>query len=272
MDDRDVGGEDGLAPRPGGGASSPEQQELEQARDLLARLHEQVVALEMKHQDLQSRMHAFAHEKLLRLGPRYARVDALRLSIAEALLDRNQKDPVLQRRVQEARSRAEQSEEDSRTAAEIGPPERVVVPPQVKELFRKGARRMHPDLGRTQVERDRRHAFMVRLNAAYAAGDVERLQDVIDAWDAVSSPPPDVEVAEELARVQRAIARHRLTLRRLEGKIAILRDRPDYMLMVRVHEAAAKGQDLLADIEARLDARIEDLEQRLRELGEDEGA
>ena len=153
-------------------------------------------------------------------------------------------------------------------AEERGPPQRVTLTREHKKLYREAACRIHPDLGRTPEDRERRHDYMVRLNAAYTSGDIEGIQDVMAAWEAQREPDEDMDVAQDLVRVIRAIARHRRTLERIQQEIAEIRTRVDHVLMVRVHRAMEQGQDLIAEMEQRLQERIADLESRLRDLEE----
>lgn len=266
MNDNGSNDGDRWLPQPGDEPESPEQQELALKRDELRQLHDEVVQREMKCETLSAQVEGFAFARLYRLGPLFARVDQLQLLIEEALLAREPDDPIRQRRVQEARARAERSHEAAADAAEQGPPQRVRLTPELKNLYRKAARRMHPDLGRTPEDRELRHGFMVRLNIAYTSGDIDRVEELIDAWDEQRPPAEELSIGEELVRVIRAIARHRKTLVHLEQKIASLRRRPEHALMLQVHRAEAEEVDLLAKTEGELEERIAELEVRLRDM------
>lgn len=252
--------------------SSPEEQELAFKRDELTRLHEKAVALEESRELLLARVESFNIARLQRLGRLYARSDELDLAIAESQLAREPDNPVLQRRVQEARERARLSLEAAQVAEELGPPTTIYITEELKKLYRDAARLMHPDLGRTEEERELRHTFMVMLNGAYLAGDAEAIQDLRARWEAMVPPPEALGVAEELVRVIRAIARLKKTVHRLDREIMELRCRPDCKLMVRVTRAEAEGRDLLGDMEATVRRRIEEREARLRDLEQDDAA
>ena len=259
-------------PEPGDDPDWPVRQELELKRTELSGLQEEGIQREMKCETLRAQVEGFAFTQLFRLGRLYARIDELQQLIAEALLAQAPDDPVLQRRAQEAQASAERSREAAADAEESGPPRPVRLTPELKELYRQAARRVHPDLGRASEDREFRHEFMVRLNDAYTSGDVEGVRDVLASWDAQVQPEGDVGVAEELVRVIRAIARLRRTLERLDREIEAIRARPEHTLMIRAHRAEAEGVDLLAEMERKHEARIEELEARLRELGEEADA
>ena len=245
---------------------SPEEQELELKREELRRLHAEVVELEMKLRTLEAQVEGFVFDRLFRLGRLYEQIDELELKIAELRLARDPENPVLQRRAQEARARWERSSEAARTAEEMGAPRTIVLTAEIKALYREAARRMHPDLGRTDEEREHRHRYMVLLNAAYTSGDLEAMQDLIAAWDAEIPPPEGLGIGERLIRLIRALARHRTTRERLLDEIETLRGRADHTLMIRVHRAEREGGNLLGDMANELAAKIEMLETRRRDL------
>lgn len=259
----------GHLPEPRGDGLSPEQEELALKRQELTALHETAVAKEIKLETLRAQLEGFVGMKLFRLGDLYARIDDLQLRIAQAQHHRDPENPVLQRRAQEAEARAAASREASHEAAERGPPRRITLTPHLRSAYLDAARRIHPDLGRTPNERELRHALMVRLNEAYVVGDIDGVEDVIARWEAQSAPDDDPDVAEDLVRVIRSIARYRKTIERLDREISDLRERPDHTLMVRVIRAEAEGGDLLGDMEEKLHSQIRKLEATLGELGEE---
>lgn len=53
----------------------------------------------------------------------------------------------------------------------VRPPERVRPSEEVRRLYRELVRQAHPDLAQEEGERERRDAFISRVNAAYGRGD-----------------------------------------------------------------------------------------------------
>jgi hypothetical protein len=133
----------------------------------------------------------------------------------------------------------------------------------VRKLFRDVAKTIHPDLGRDELTRDRRHALMAEANRAYAVGDEERLRWILDVWarspDAVQGSDPE---AERL-RLVRRIAEIEEQLHAYAGELAALRESPLWTLKTMVEEAAARGKDLVADMVGRLQRDITAARNRL---------
>ncbi|MFE9836154.1 hypothetical protein ACFYP4_13625 [Streptomyces sp. NPDC005551] len=147
-----------------------------------------------------SRLH---HQKL---GPMYARLDELEAQIAEAQAARTG-DPEDARKADEARARVMPMpgvEElfhgwmDSEglfpeavamlTDQPVRPPQRVRPSDEARKLYRELVRRAHPDLAQEEDERARRDAFITRVNAAYAQGDVGLLRELSEEWAAGPVP------------------------------------------------------------------------------------
>ena len=132
----------------------------------------------------------------------------------------------------------------SRTAARPGEfgtaPEPRAVPapptPDLKRAFREAAKRMHPDLAPDADARGHAEAFMKRLNAAYRAGEVEVIADLVRQWD---GRPRDG--LPQVAALQAAV-------RRAEQRLEAVRRSELAQLMERAMAAAAQGRDLLAEL------------------------
>ncbi|MGC0415394.1 hypothetical protein [Embleya sp. AB8] len=143
---------------------------------------------------------AIVHHR--RLGPLYERLDELDALIAEAIAAHTG-DPADIRRAVELRgvvtdmpdldsllgaldgATGAAGAEDGTAAEEPMPvPEvhRVSPGAEARKLFRELARRAHPDLVQDPQEKQRRGAFIARVNAAYARGDVTELLSLGTEW------------------------------------------------------------------------------------------
>ncbi|MFE7181079.1 hypothetical protein [Streptomyces erythrochromogenes] len=147
-----------------------------------------------------SRLH---HQKL---GPMYTRLDELDALIAEAKAARTGDAEDL-RRAREARSLvmpmpgvdelfhdwlgSEGISDDAAamlTDRPVRPPERVRPSEEVRRLYRELVRQAHPDLAQEEGERERRDAFIARVNAAYGRGDEGLLRVLAEEWAAGPAP------------------------------------------------------------------------------------
>jgi hypothetical protein len=76
----------------------------------------------------------------------------------------------------------------------------------VQRLYRDLARRAHPDLAQDPVEKERRNAFIARVNEAYKRADLYELQRLAEEWAVISANGPEIGTPErELWLRQRLI-------------------------------------------------------------------
>lgn len=259
-------GEGGYLPVRGDPELTPQQKELAEKRLELLEIHEQVIEREMKLQTLEAAVDAFHRERLLSLGALNTEIDDLKAKIAERELAEDPESPILQRRVQEATARAEQTREEVHEAQEAGPPERVTLSEEHKETYRAAARAMHPDLCQDEHEREVRTEYMQRLNEAYVSGDTERIHELAAAWEAEVEPQESEDLASDLARVAEVIARRQQTLQRVEAEIDAVRSSPNYKLMMQVRRARERGSDPLEELAEKLRIRRDRLLEKLGDL------
>jgi hypothetical protein len=235
-------------------AARPEER-LEQAvRAAEQALIEYEIAVETFRVEVEN--FARLHEQ--RLGPLYARLEELDAQMAEARAARTG-DPEDLRKAQEARARLtliEGVEElmhgwmDSRglypeaaamlTDQPVRPPQRVRPSDRARKLYRELARKAHPDLAQEDAERKRREEFITRVNAAYARGDEDELQELAEEWAAGPKPKEQQPSrSEELyARLEWLAQRKELltlVAKRLEegaiaGMLRLAPDDPDGLL------------------------------------------
>ncbi|WP_326598003.1 J domain-containing protein [Streptomyces sp. NBC_01803] len=157
------------------------------------------------------------HER--RLGPLYAHLEELDARIAEAVAARTG-DPEDQRRAHEARAAAAPMPQVSElfqgwlgsdgfgpeayamlTEQSVREPPRVRPGEEARRLYRELVRQCHPDLVSDATERDRRDAFLTRVNQAYARGDEDALRDLAAEWERGGPGPghgPERDLADEL--------------------------------------------------------------------------
>ena len=93
---------------------------------------------------------------------------------------------------------------------------------------------------------------MIEANHAYASGDEERLRSILQAW--ANSPEAvqgdDLEAMRE--RLVRRIAQIETEMNVQAAEHAALRDSALWKLKAMVDDAAARGNDLVAEMVVRL--------------------
>ncbi|MFH8367904.1 hypothetical protein [Streptomyces sp. NPDC018031] len=214
-----------------------------------------------------------------RLGPMYSRLDELDAQIAEAVAARTG-DPEDVRRAQEARGLVmpmPQVEElffgwmDSAgmppeatamlTEQPVQPPPRVRPSEEARRLYRDLARRAHPDLADGDDERRRRGDFIVRVNAAYAAGDEAVLRELAAEWAAGPEAPE-----RRAGRSEELYARLEWLAERKEMLSAMAAELEASAIGAMIKMAPEDPDTLLEEIAEQLLAQVAEKEARLAEL------
>jgi hypothetical protein len=194
-------------------AAAPSLEETVAAAE--AGLAEAQIALEVTRVDLDrlTRMH---HHHL---GPLYDRLDQLDLLIAEARAAAG--DTAAARRAYELRYGSDAAPPFDPLSDPLPDPEpqKPLIDPDyastlrfteasgepaksddpakaVQRLYRELARRAHPDLAQEPVEKERRNAFIARVNDAYRRADLYDLQRLAEEWAVISAAGPDTGTPE----------------------------------------------------------------------------
>jgi hypothetical protein len=235
---------------------SPEEEELAGKRVELERLQSELADLELELATLRSELIAFERRYMGVVGRRYAELDRLEAQIAESTARRSPKDQSARKEAESARARARESAEalgdadQERPAADFKPSE------ELKSLYRQAARELHPDLTTDEQERRRREKAMAEVNKAYEECNEERIRQILNEWRSSPEQVHGDDTAAQLVRVIREIAQVRKRLVEIRGEIEELGQGELSRLKKQVEGAAARGQDLLAGIAGKLDARI----------------
>ncbi|QLH22972.1 hypothetical protein [Streptomyces sp. Rer75] len=214
-----------------------------------------------------------------RLGPMYSRLDELDALIAEAVAARTG-DPEDQRRAREARGLVQPmpgveelfhgwidsdglSPEASAMLTEqpVQPPPRVRPSEEARRIYRDLARKAHPDLAEEEAERERRGEFIVRVNAAYAAGDEAALRKLAEEWEA-GPPPPE----RRASRSEELYARLEWLAERKEMLAEVASELESSAIGAMIKMAPEDPDRLLDEIAEQLLAQVSEKEARLAEL------
>lgn len=147
----------------------------------------------------------------------------------------------------------------------------------LKQLYRQLARRFHPDLALDDADRAYRTKIMKAINAAYASGNVARLQELAqepDSADRLEYAQTDQQLVQalyiELTRCHRR-------LKEIKEELARLETHKSARLMRRTEKAKAAGRDLLAELSYDLQTEIahkrierDVLKQQIEQFGQEE--
>jgi len=136
----------------------------------------------------------------------------------------------------------------------------------LKSLYREVAKAIHPDLASDDEQRMRRQELMAVANSAYETGDRSILEDIIREWEQRPDQISGNEIAVELVRVIRQIAKARQDIYSVLGKIDELKSTDIYRFKQQVEESASDGIDLMAEMAATIDLDIARISRRLAML------
>lgn len=142
----------------------------------------------------------------------------------------------------------------------------------LKSLYREVAKAIHPDLASDDEERRRRQELMAAANQAYETGDRAALEDILCDREQGPDMVAGLDVAIDLVRVIRQIARVQQNIHAVRRQITELKATDIYSFKQRVDEALADGIDLLAEMAAAIDLNIARTRRRLAVLRGDSEA
>jgi hypothetical protein len=133
----------------------------------------------------------------------------------------------------------------------------------IKSLYRGVAKAVHPDLASDVADRLRRQELMAVANQAYESGDRKTLEELFWDWEVGTGAVSGKDVASELVRVIRQIARAQQNIHAVILRIDELKQTDIYSFKLRVADAMTEGIDLLAEMVAKADEDIALLRKRL---------
>lgn len=120
----------------------------------------------------------------------------------------------------------------------------------LKSLYRELAKRFHPDLAASDLERESKGRRMAEINDAYAQGDVEALRRAASQSGVRPNLPPTLaELVAERDRLDGLIAR-------LKQDIAELNRDPLLLLKIDASLARRSGRDLIAEMATDLHIQL----------------
>ena len=129
-------------------------------------------------------------------------------------------------------------------------------PGEMKDLFREVARNIHPDLARTEPERQRRDIAMAEANEAYANGDPEKLRRLLQDWKADPDAIKGDDVGSRLIRLIRQVARAKNRTAEVKREMQEIRGSDLYFLKLRSERATHEGRDLLVEMRKNLEDQL----------------
>ncbi len=127
---------------------------------------------------------------------------------------------------------------------------------EIKAVYRRLARRFHPDLARTEDERLHAGHMMARINAFYRAGDLERLLALEEQTKGGAVDDDDLPLEEQIAQLEARLEWFDTVLENLREERIALESSPTCELFRSVEQATAVGRDLVEELRIELESRV----------------
>jgi hypothetical protein len=245
----------------------PEEEELDAKRQQLAELQAKLFDAELELATLQAELHTFERAYLSTVGVRLAELDRIEAEIAEALARKHPKDQAAAAHAEKTRAQAEESKAafENVEPAE-GYPTNFNPSDELRAMYIKVAKAVHPDLTTDENDRLRRHKYMAAANEAYEQGDIKCLKAILQEWQSSPEAVLGEGPAAELIRAIRQISQIRFRIAGVGDQLDSLRKTEIFMLWTQAAEYQAAGRDLLQIIAEEVDAQIEHAKQSLKDF------
>lgn len=253
-------------------APSPLRERLEQLLGALEELRDEVAQLELEAETLRAELAAFevrhraelsGEQRLLqRIASVVRQLERWTELLAEAPPPRR---AARARRVERQRTQELHRESGQAEPEDDGPASEPPSAADLKSLYRRLARRFHPDLARTEDEQLRHAALMARINALYRAGDRAGLEALADQALGAELPEPAVSLEEEVRLLEDRRARFESARDGLRLDLDALRTCATAELRRRARAAEQEGRDFFHGLRQELRARCDDTLGQVRE-------
>jgi hypothetical protein len=245
----------------------PEEEELRLKKQELQELENQLIELELQLHSLRGELAAFESLYLKTVGIRYAELDEIEAQIADLLARSEPANPGAQEFAREARARADESRAGASGSA-VKATTRFSPPPSLKTLYRKVARKIHPDLAADEADRTRRQKLMAEANHAYENGDEAKLRAILEE----NESSPDAVLGEgagfDLVRVIRKIAQVKRRLTEIQAEMDQIKVSELFELKKKVDEGTKQGRDVLSEMASAVHRQISERQAELRKTRE----
>jgi hypothetical protein len=238
---------------------TPEQEELERKREELGAVRAALAERELELADLRTQLRSFEGRYLRQVGVLYAELDDWNARIVELEASRDNSSATRQR-AEEARKHADETHEA--THGEASKTQDFKPSPDLRNLFRDVAKRIHPDFARDDADQQRRTRLMAQANDAYSRGDAEALQRILDDYDESSESVQGEGIGTELVRIIRQIHQARKNIAAIEQELTNLRASEIAQLKHDAEAAQQEGRDLLMELATSLRKQVADVQKK----------
>ena len=170
-------------------------------------------------------------------------------------------------RAEAAREKAEQSREEADQGVEEEKEREKFEPTEeLKKLFKKACMKYHPDKARNEEDKEQFTNIMAEVNAAYEAGDIDKIKAILAGEHGVDDEKPDESIVERLIRLIQSLAQIKLVVINVQQNIENLKQDELWGLREKVNESRENGEDLLEEMAEKVQVEIDAAREELRRL------
>ena len=239
---------------------SPEEEELEIKKKKLAELSVEISTIQLEISTINSAIYTFKGLYLSRLGQKFLKLDKLLAILAEKDVKNNPDDEAFADKAKEATERMNTTAEEVGEYANSNNDFTAFKPSQnLKSLFRKVSKLIHPDLATDEEDRKRRERLMQQANEAYRNHDELRLQEILDNQSLLSDKVYR-DIGEELVVTIRLISNAKIQIEKMKREVEQLLESEEWKLKTQYEENIAEGIDIFDQMEKEIDQKIKQLE------------
>ncbi len=248
---------------------TPEEIELETKRAELSGLEEKLALKELDLTTLQVGLEDLRRRYLRIVGVKLASLDEINAQIAEALARVEPENKKIKKEAEQSRTQAQESADATGSITEEEYEKEPFKPSEnLKQLYRDLAKKIHPDLAPDKKARERRHSYMQEVNKAYSERNEERLRSLLNEWENSPDSVSGEGTGAELIRIIRQLALVRNRIKAISKEMENLKKSELYILKLKIEEAQDEGKDLLSEMAAEVDGKIEDANTRLKNINQ----
>ena len=246
----------------------------------IAEKEDEVSELSIQVQNIKIALNVFLGEYNSRVGSLYVKLDELRLRIKEYQLRidlakgrkisqdslKNIEKEVSETFTEERRHMGDLEDEASEFSEEYreyleqekeGPPLDTEAQEKLKQLYRKLARKFHPDLAKNDKQRTEFHKIMSAINEAYKNGDLETLEKYMRQAEREEKIAKET-TEEKLARLKQDYEIILGIIAKLSVELAASETSETYKLREKVNQAKKEGGDSLLELATSIQKEIDE--------------
>ena len=218
---------------------------------------------------LEAEIAAFRNRYYLRVGSLYSRLDRLIADIAALKAKAKPDDQAAAAEAEKADAQANETEEEVSGAEEEDPIE-FKPSADLKTLFRRATKLIHPDRAKNEVDRKFRDNLMAEVNLAYRMQDANKIEELIQTYKDKLDLPEWDEHEMRLAHLNTLIDKTRAQIQSLKDNMEALQKSRWYTLKSEVDAGEKAGLDPLGDLAESLHKQILENQEVLNALLQEE--